>query len=65
MGGASLHEKANHLMFETETNDAEPSFQAEPWMTPWPLPSERICGDCRYAHHKHLAECPICKELNR
>jgi rubredoxin len=34
----------------------------EPWAL---LPSEVVCPTCRLAHHKHLPECPVCKELAR
>lgn len=36
----------------------------EPWAL---LPSEVVCreADCNLAYHKHLSECPNCKERNR
>lgn len=45
-------------MTATETATAE--------RMPWDLlPSEVVCPDCHYAHHKHLPDCPVCKEQAR
>ncbi len=35
---------------------------ADPWAL---LPTEVVCTTCNLAYHKHLHECPTCKELAR
>lgn len=46
---------------------SQPDIDTDEGM-PWVLlPSEVVCREpnCNYAHHKHLPECPNCKELAR
>jgi hypothetical protein len=44
---------------ETETDELP-----EPWAL---LPTEVVCRNdgCNLAYHRHLPECPVCKELAR
>lgn len=47
-----------------EHESAPESPAAEPWDL---LPTEVVCRNvgCNLAYHKHLPECPVCKELAR